>query len=321
MVKGAFGPGKEFTLKYFGLVLSSPLLREAVINSLLLAGITTILTTLLTLPMAHVMTRYDFRGKSILNSLLLVPMIMPPFVGAIGIRQILAKFGSLNLTLMKLGILAPDHPINWLAEGGFWGVVLLQVLGLYPILFLNLSASMANVDPTLREAAQNMGANGWKIFRTVTLPLILPGYFAGAIIVFIWSFTDLGTPLVFGFSRLVPVQIFDAITELNTNPVGYALVVFVLVLTVVLFVISKHLLASKRYESMARGHATGGSVTVRGKKALFLWLGVGGVVLLAVSPHLAVVIQSLAQKWFFTALPTEWTVGYYKEVTQYGLTA
>src|SRR6185503_10511350 len=102
------------------------------------------------------------------------------------------------------------------------------------------SAAMANIDPALREAAQNLGATGWRLFRTVTLPLILPGYFAGAIIVFIWAFADLGTPIIFGFSRVVPVQIFDAINEINTNPVGYALVVFVLLLTLLLFWISKH---------------------------------------------------------------------------------
>src|SRR5438034_1987915 len=113
---------------------------------------------------------------------------------------------------------------------------------------------MANIDPSLRESAQNLGASGWRLFRTVTLPLILPGYFAGAIIVFIWAFTDLGTPLIFGFSRVVPVQIFDSITDLNTNPMGYALVVFVLFLTVALFVCSKQLLASKRYEMMGGGH-------------------------------------------------------------------
>src|SRR5438876_11787314 len=123
-------------------------------------------------------------------------------------------------------------------------------MNLYPIMFLNGSAAMANMDPSLRESAQNLGAGSWRLFRTVTLPLILPGYFAGAIIVFIWAFTDLGTPLIFGFSRVVPVQIFDAVNEVNTNPMGYTLVVFVLVLTVVLFVLSKRLLGRKGYEMM-----------------------------------------------------------------------
>src|SRR5437879_11069943 len=185
-------------------------------------------------------------------------MIMPPFVGAIGLGQLLARFGSVNLFLMDLGILSPDKPIDWLGQGGFWGIVILQVMNLYPIMFLNVSAAMANIDPSLRESAQNLGATGWRLFRTVTLPLILPGYFAGAAIVFIWAFTDLGTPLIFGFSRVVPVQIFDAVNEINTNPMGYALVVFVLVLTLALFLISKQLLARKRYEMLGGGHTADG---------------------------------------------------------------
>jgi len=238
MLKQAFWQDGRFTLRYFVLLLHSPLLRESLLNSFFIALLTTALTTVLALPLAHLMTRFHFRGKALLGGLLLVPMIMPPFVGAIGLKQLLARFGSLNLLLMESGLLPPDQPIDWLGAGGFWGIVILQVMNLYPIMFLNVSAAMANVDPSLREAAQNLGANSWRLFRTVTLPLILPGYFAGAIIVFIWAFTDLGTPLIFGFSRVVPVQIFDSINELNTNPIGYALVVFVLLMTVVLFVVS-----------------------------------------------------------------------------------
>src|SRR5436309_5049647 len=143
-------------------------------------------------------------------------------------------------------------------------------MNLYPIMFLNVSAAMANVDPNLREAAQNLGAGMTRLFRTVTLPLILPGYFAGAIIVFIWSFTDLGTPLIFGYSRVVPVQIFDAVNDLNTNPLGYALVVFVLVLTVLLFLLSKQVLARKRYEMIGRGHTTGAEANATPAQAVWI---------------------------------------------------
>ena len=102
-----------------------------------------------------------------------MPMILPPFVGAIGLRQLLSRYGSLNLALVKIGLVREDQPIDWLGGGGFWGIIVLQVFNLYPILFLNVSAAMANIDPSLREAAQNLGANGWRLFRTVTLPLIL----------------------------------------------------------------------------------------------------------------------------------------------------
>jgi iron(III) transport system permease protein len=320
LLKGAFVENGRFSLKYFQMLLSSPLQRESLLNSFLIAALTTILTTLLTLPIAWLMTRFRFAGKTLLSSLLLVPMIMPPFVGAIGLKQLLAKFGSVNLLLMDLGLVNPAHPIDWLGQGGFWGIVLLQVMNLYPIMFLNVSAAMANIDPALREAAQNLGAGGWRLFRTITLPLILPGYFAGAIIVFIWAFTDLGTPLIFGFARVVPVQIFDAVNELNTNPMGYTLVVFVLVLTVVLFLVSKRVLAGKRYEMIARGHTLGAEAQATPRQTLMIWLGVGGVIAVALLPHLAVIVQSFSDRWFFSVLPTEWTAAGYGEIIGSGLT-
>lgn len=321
MLRRAFGSGSEFTWAYFQLLLSSPLQREALWNSFLIAALTTFLATLLTLPLAHVMTRYAFPGKTLLSGLLLVPMIMPPFVGAIGLKQMLAKYGSVNLLLMKAGLVSEAAPIDWLGQGGFWGIVSLQVLSLYPILFLNLSAAMANVDPTLRESAQNLGASGWRLFRTITLPLILPGYFAGAIIVFIWAFTDLGTPLIFGFSRVVPVQIFDSLTDLNTNPMGYALVVLVLVLTLVLFLASKRLLAGRRYEMLARGHTAGAAESrLKGWRMGLVWASLCGLIGVALLPHLAVIVHSFAEHWFFSVLPGSWTTGNFREVFGHGLT-
>ena len=312
----AFFADGKFTLEYFRLLLASPLQREALANSFLIAILTTGATTLLTLPLAALMTRFDFRGKALLSGLLLVPMIMPPFVGAIGLKQLLARFGSVNLLLMDAGF----KPVDWLGQGGFWGIVVLQVMNLYPIMFLNVSAAMANVDPSLREAAQNMGANSWRLFRTVTLPLILPGYFAGAIIVFIWAFTDLGTPLIFGYARVVPVQIFDAVTEINTNPMGYALVVFVLVLTVALFVVSKKVLAGRRYEMLARGHTAGAETKATPRQTALIWTVMLGVIGLALLPHLAVIVYSLADRWFMSVGPDAWTLENYQKVFSHGLT-
>jgi iron(III) transport system permease protein len=321
MLRRAFGAGGEFTFQYFGLLLASPLQREALANSGAIALWTTVLTTLLALPLAHWMTRYAFRGKALLGSLILVPMIMPPFVGAIGLKQLLARFGSLNLFLMQIGLLPPDRPVDWLGQGGFWGIVILQVLSLYPIMFLNVSAAMANIDPSLREAAQNLGAGGWRLFRTVTLPLILPGYFAGAIVVFIWAFTDLGTPLIFGFARVVPVQIFDSITELNTNPMGYALVVFVLGLTLALFLVSKQVLAGRRYEMLARGPTAGVEAPAGAGRTILIWLAFGSVIAVALLPHAAVLVQSFTARWFFSILPSAWTAAHYGELLGQGLTA
>jgi iron(III) transport system permease protein len=319
LLKGAFVSDGQFSLRYFASVLSSPYQRECLANSFLLAALTTAGAIVLTLPLAHALAHWSFRGKNWLGGLLLVPLILPPFVGAVGLRQVFARFGSLNLWLMDLGVLAPDRPIDWLGSGGLWGIVALQVLHLYPILLLNLTAAMANVDPALREAAQNMGATGPRWFRTVTVPLILPGCFAGAIIVFIGAFTDLGTPLIFGFSRVVPVSIFDSLSDLNTNPAGYALVVVVLALTLAAFLASKRWLAGRRFEMLSRGPALAAETPASRAQTIGAWMLGGTVVLLAVIPHVLVVVQSFAGTWFFSVAPSSWTTAHFGEIFGHGL--
>ena len=131
-------------------------------------------------------------------------MILPPFVGAIGLIQILGQYGALN-ALLDLG------PIDWLGKGRYLGVVLLQSLALYPIVYLNVSAALANVDPAMEEAAENLGCSGLRKFHRITLPLIMPGLFAGGTIVFIWSFTELGTPLIMVYSKCAAVHVYDAL--------------------------------------------------------------------------------------------------------------
>src|SRR5947208_14357655 len=103
--------------------------------------------------------------------------------------------------------------------------MLIDALSLYPSLFLNATAALANLDPAMEQAAANLGASRWRIFRSITLPLLRPGLFAGATIVLIWSFTELGTPLMFDYYRVTPVQHFFRLKQRGRYRVPYARVV------------------------------------------------------------------------------------------------
>jgi iron(III) transport system permease protein len=313
----AFFTAEGFSLIFFKLMLSSPNYTTILANSVNLGLVVTLLTTLLSLPLAFLLVRYDFPGKGVLNGLILIPMVLPPFVGAIGMRQLLARFGSINLLLLEWGVI--DRPIDWLGQG-FWGVVALEVLHLYPIMYLNLAAALANVAPNLEEAAKNMGASGFKLFRTVTFPLMLPGYFAGAIIVFIWAFTDLGTPLVFEYRELIAVQIFNMVTDLHQNPMGYAFVVAVIILTLFFFYLSKRLLGSTRYEMLGRGPVASGVRRASAPLTILIYSVVLVISALALIPHMGVFLTSIASRWFFTVLPNEYTSRFYQEVFSHDLT-
>jgi len=307
----------KFTFTFYELMLTSPVYQEAILNSFRLGTITTIATTILSLPIAFFLVRYDFRGKNLLNGLILVPMVLPPFVGAIGMKQMFARFGSINLLLLDIGFI--DQPIDWFGGGGFVGVVILEVLHLYPIMYLNVAASLANIDPSLEEAARNMGSSGFKLFRTVTFPLMLPGYFAGAIIAFIWAFTDLGTPLIFNYRQVVSVQIFNSIEDINENPMAYALVVFVLLLTVFFFYLSKTLLGNKRYEMIARGHVSSASRPASTGLTALIYVSMLSLTGIAMLPHLSVFLTSITEQWFMSVLPQELTGKYYGMVFEHPL--
>jgi iron(III) transport system permease protein len=314
----AFFTENGFSLVFMKLMFSSPNNTIILANSVNLGLAVTLFTTVLSLPLALLLVRYNFPGKGLLTGLILIPMVLPPFVGAIGMRQLLARFGSVNLLLLQMGVI--DQPIDWLGGGTFWGVAILEALHLYPIMYLNLAAALANVDPSLEEAAKNLGANRFKLFTTVTFPLMLPGYFAGAIIVFIWAFTDLGTPLVFEYREVIAVQIFNMVTDLHQNPMGYAFVVAVIVVTLFFFYLSKRILGGGGYEMLGRGHVTSAARPASATMTVVTYALVLGTSAIALIPHFGVLLTSVTQRWFLTVLPSEYTLKFYQDVFSHDLT-
>jgi len=309
----------KFSFGFFKLMVTNPVQRVSIINSIVLGVVVTLATTILTLPLAYCLVRYNFTGRSLLQGMILIPMVMPPFVGAIGMKQLFSRMGSINLILMKLGIIDPVNAIDWFGSG-FWGVVFMEVLHLYPIMYLNIAAAMSNVDPSLEEAAESMGAGKIKLFWTVTLPLMIPGYFAGASVVFIWAFTDLGTPLIFEYRNVIPIQIFNMVADIRANPMGFSLVVVVILLSLVFFYLSKKFMGSKRYEMMSRGH-----VDIRERSAgklgtAIIYVFVLGIILISVLPHISVVLLSITDKWSGTIFPESVTLNHYREISSHELT-
>jgi iron(III) transport system permease protein len=314
--KEAFWIESRFNLTYFKLMVTDPNIRELVINSFKIGVLVTVVTSFLSLPLAYFLTRYRYPGRDTLRAVILIPMIMPPFVGAIGMKQFFGLYGSVNMLLNKLNLIdITEGTIDWFGSG-FWGVVMLSTLHLYPIMYLNIVAALANVDPSLEEAAENMGASRFQVFRQITLPLMMPGYFAGAILVFIWAFTDLGTPLIFNYNKVIAVRIFRQVTEANANPMGYALVVLIIVLTALAFYVSKRWTGSKHYEMLGRGHVTSREVDANWIMRSIIYLFIGGVTLVALLPHISVIMISLtpdASQWRLSVLPQSWTFSHYVE--------
>lgn len=303
---------ERFTLVYVLDVFRDPVLVESLINSLFIAVCVTVLSLAIAMPLAMLATRYDFRGKVIFTSLLLVPLILPPFVGAIGLRQILGRYGAVNAVLEWMGLVDWAQPIDFLGGARLWGVVLMEALHLYPIIYLNLAAALANLDPAMEQAADNLGASRWMRFWRITFPLIMPGVFAGSTIVFIWSFTELGTPLMFDFTEVAPVQIFWGIKDL-TSPRPFALVVVVLAISTLFYLLGRVALAGRVHTATTRAAVAGGARQLGLGRGALVALPFAAITLLAVLPHIGVVIASFTEpgSWYQTILPTGWTVDHY----------
>jgi iron(III) transport system permease protein len=295
-----------FTLQHVRMVFEDPRLVRGLVNSFTIAVITTVLATLIALPLAVLSANYRFPGKGLLNALILVPLILPPFVGALGVKALLGREGAFNSMLGT----------HWdvLGHGRLLGVCVVQALSLYPIMYLNATASLANLDPALNEAAENVGAGPWRRFFTITLPLIRPGLFAGGTIVFIWAFTELGTPLMFDFYDVTPVQIFNGLKEVESSAQPYALTLVMLSVAVALYAIGKGVFGRKGYAMYSKASRAGGEKALAGTRA---WLATGAfalVTLLAVLPHLGVIAFSVAApgQWYQSVLPQALTLEHYR---------
>ncbi|MGD7652757.1 MAG: ABC transporter permease [Verrucomicrobiales bacterium] len=317
VVKQAFEGPDGFTFEFILTVFQNPIYQQGLLNSLLIGTCATVVATCIAFPLALVGHRYDFIGKPVLGVLVLAPMILPPFVGAVGVKQMLGVNGALNALLTKLSII--DAPIDYLAEGRMAGIVLMIGLNLYPILYMNIAAALSNLDPAMEQAAENLGCPPWKRFFRITLPLAMPGVFAGATIVFIWAFTELGVPLVFDFGRTASVQIFNGIKGLDNNPIPYALTAILLVVAGTVFSLSKFAIGRSPLGTAPRPKGRSNAVKLTGIKSfaaagLFLF-----TFCCAAIPHTGVIMLSLAKRWYGTVIPDSFTIQHYVEALGNGL--
>ena len=314
VIKGGFWDEGGFTLRYLFSVFKNPIYAEGLANSVTIALGTTSLCLLIALPLAWLSYKFDFAGKGFFSAVVLVPMILPPFVGAIGMQQLLGQYGILN-ALFGLDF-------DWIGRASYFGVILIQALALYPIVYLNAAASLANIDPAMDEAAANLGCPAWKRFFKITLPLILPGLFAGCTIVFIWSFTELGAPLMLNYTTCASVQVFDALKEIGSNHFPYALVFVVLSCSILLYALGKFAFGRQSYAMQGKAAVAAATKKLTGFRSFLPALAFLVVTLIALLPHIGVILTSVSKPgaWYGTVLPSVFTAANYTEALGHEMT-
>jgi iron(III) transport system permease protein len=172
----------------------------------------------------------------------------------------------------------------------------------------------------MEEAAQNLGCTGLRRFWKITLPLIHPGLFAGCTIVFIWIFTELGTPLVFDYSQVTSVQIFYGLKDIGGSPFPYTLVAVMLVASIVIYAVGKGVFGRSSHAMMAKATSSGGPRALPGGKAWLCTAAFCAVTFFAVLPHMGVVLIASSKDWYATLLPRGFTLANYRAALGHELT-
>ncbi len=319
-MRGAFvDPEGRFTLAYVTAVFQNPVYVLGFRNSLAIAFGTTLLSAVVGIPLALLFQRWEFPGRRWLSVLVPLPLFVPPFVGALGIQRLLGPNGALNAALGGLGLSDPSAPIDWLRDGRFFAVVSLTALHLYPVLYFNLSASLASQNPELERAAESLGTSPLRKLWRVTLPLSAPSLFASLTIIFIWSLTELGVPLLCDYDRVTSVQIFVGLKDIGQNPFVYGLVTVALLTSVGLYGLSRLFLRKLDITAGAKGAARRERRPLAGLRGWACTAFALGVLSAAALPNLAVILLASSRDWYGTVLPSGFTLDHFRSALGHAL--
>ena len=282
-------------------------------NTLVLSALVLLTTTFFGIPLAYILARYRQHGKTVFTALILLPIVLPAYAGVFAFIIFFGKFGTVNLLLMNLGLV--KQPLNFIY--GFHGLVFIQSLHMLPFIVLSLSAGFTAIDPAFEEAAEVEGASGFWRFLTVTLPLCTPSYLAGAVIVFLWPFTDWLTPLILGQVDFLPsvayINISYHFTDMHRKYMGIVAVVISSLVCISLFLLARWWVERKKYTGLSKGTTSEGRVIEPGplvKSGAYLYMGFIAALVLLIPVVLG--LSAFSRRWVFEPFPSYWTLDNFK---------
>jgi thiamine transport system permease protein len=309
-----------FSLEFLWTVLTDDYFRYVILFTLWQALLSTLASIALGLPLAFILTHYDFPLKRVVRALTIVPFVLPAITVALGFALLFGRNGYLNQLLMHLfGLSEPPLPIMY----SLTGIVLAHAFYNAPIITRTVHAAWERLDPRYEESARALGASRFFVFKDITLPMILPGLLSGAALVFIFCFLSFPIVLSVGGGRFstIEVEIYTrVVTRLDPQFVNYkigaalALVGLVLSLAVTyLYLRLQGSLARQTEQLRPRPTAplfAGVRDLLRPTK-LLVWLYVLISVILFVGPVAAIVVDSLREE---TAEGARWTLRWYSYI-------
>ncbi|MDD4075392.1 MAG: iron ABC transporter permease [Eubacteriales bacterium] len=240
LIDSVYVKGEGFSMETFRRILDMDRFRKAFSNTLVLGGITGILSTVIGLLFAYVDCYMKVRSKvlkRLFDVVSVLPVVSPPFVLSLSAIMLFGRSGIITRTILHIY----DANIY-----GLNGIVIVQTLTFFPVCYLMLKGLLKNIDPSLEEAARDMGASRWKVFTTVTLPLLLPGLGNAFLVTFIEAVADFANPMLIGGSYdTLATTIYLQVTGALDTTGAAAMSCVLLSLTMVLFLLQKYYLERK----------------------------------------------------------------------------
>ena len=305
LVDSFVGDGK-FGVSVFQRIFKIPTFTKAITNTLKVGFIVGLISTVVGLLFAYVevyLRMNKFVG-GLFKVVSLLPVVSPPFVLSLSMIMLFGKAGIITRHLLKIY----DNSVY-----GFWGIVIVQSLTFFPVCYMMLKGLLKNIDPSLEEAARDMVATRFKVFSSVTLPLILPGLGNAFLVTFIESIADFANPMIIGGSYdTLATTIYLQITGAYDKAGAAAMAVVLLTITLLMFAVQKYVLEKKTAATLT-GKASRGRMLIEDRSVKIpLTVFCSAVALFVIIMYLCVPIGSLFPTWGYKFFPL--TFKWYEQV-------
>ena len=292
LVDSIYSPEGGLTLRFFQESFSKYTFIRAITNTLKVGFLVGILSALVGLLFAYVEVYVKVRTKfmgGLFKVVSMLPVVSPPFVLSLSMIMLFGKAGI--ITRHMLGIY--DNNVY-----GFWGIAIVQTMTFFPVCYMMFRGLLKNIDPSMEEAARDMGASRWKVFTSVTFPLLLPGIGNAFLVTFIESIADFANPMIIGGSYdTLATTIYLQITGAYDKNGACAMAVVLLGITMIMFLVQKFYLEKKTAATLT-GKASRARMLIEDKSVTVpLTIFCSAIALFVVMMYVCVPFGALFRTW------------------------
>jgi iron(III) transport system permease protein len=279
----------QYSLNNYSTVLGHRYYVTAIKNTLIVGGLGMLGACILGIPLAYCMSRYHIPGKALISTLAVLALVSPPFIGAYAWIMI---FGANGIATNWFKLIGVDVPTIY----GYTGIVLVFSLKFYPFVYLMTESAFTSINKSLEEAAENLGCTPFQRFYKVTLPMVFPAVSTGAILSFVLSIADFGTPSIIGRKvRTLSTVAYSQYTSEMGGPPTIAVTVSMLMIaiSIVALLLQRYVISKRRYASSLTNLSE--LIKLSGWRAVLVYSLCFSIVLLSIAPSVVVLYTSFLE--------------------------